>query len=434
MNPIKSRRSVRLICLIVVGVVIFWELLGKFRLTPFQVAVTNGHLATAALLVDKGADVNVRDWDGNTLLHWIFLHEVKSVHDLPPTNWLACASHDPDRGIFEQYLVTPPFEQTSRHRWDVNSLPQLFCFLLASGIDVKAKNRAGETVLQLLLEGKARREVFERPMMVRLLIAHGGNIDERDADGNTALHHVVAGEKSEYGDKVDELVAYGANVNVANSQGRTPLHVAVQSIGFWMNNNAVNALLRAKADVNARNAEGQTPLHMVALLPRATAPRGPLTATLLNFGANPNARDSLGRTPLHLFLSKPEDSGCILALINAGADLSAKDNTGKTPLHYLAGTKGDDPMEALWEVRLKFLGARVDLDSRDSEGNTPLMTAAKSGSMGVYAWLKEAGANLDATNNFGETPRQLYQLYSKTDEDQKEELLRQLADKVINSH
>jgi ankyrin repeat protein len=54
-----------------------------------------------------------------------------------------------------------------------------------------------------------------------------------------------------------------------------------------------------------------------------------------------------------------------------------------------------------------FSDAKVDFQARDKEGNTPLLIAAKTGTQDVFAWLEKKGANLDATNNQGESARVL---------------------------
>jgi ankyrin repeat protein len=54
-----------------------------------------------------------------------------------------------------------------------------------------------------------------------------------------------------------------------------------------------------------------------------------------------------------------------------------------------------------------FVAAKVDINARDNEGNTPLHLAAETGTKDVFDWLVQHGASLDATNNAGQTPREL---------------------------
>ena len=392
------------------------ETRNELGLTPLQVAVTKGHLAAAALLVDKGANVNARDPAGNSLLHQIFLRDIPTVHDLPPTNWLLRASRDPDKKTFNEYLVPPPVENTaeyewiSRHGWHQNELPQILCFLLACGIDVKATNNAGESVLQLLQEGKTSRDVFisigERPLIMHLLIAHGSELDRRDAEGNTALHRLANDSGADENDRLAEIIAGGANVNATNFAGRTPLHKAAERIWGWDlsdpgTNQPFQRLVYSKVNVDAQDNEGFTPLHVLAMT--HTSFKLKAIKLLLDAGANPDLRDKRGRTPTHLFLSGKwpwsEVSQGVRLLVKAGANLSAKDDAGKTPLHCLALTG------ATLDLDDEFIQANVDFQARDKNGNTPLHFAAKAGTRDCFDWLVKQGANLDATNNVGQTPR-----------------------------
>lgn len=54
-----------------------------------------------------------------------------------------------------------------------------------------------------------------------------------------------------------------------------------------------------------------------------------------------------------------------------------------------------------------FVDAKVDFQARDNEGNTPAIIAAKTGTKDVFDWLVKQGADLDLTNNQGETARLL---------------------------
>jgi ankyrin repeat protein len=424
------------------------EARNELGLTPLQVAVSKGHLAAAALLVDKGANLNVRDPDGNSLLHQIFLQDRFTVYDRPPTNWLAGLKAGPHKDEFIKYLTVGQYEQGP------NPVLQGTSFLLACGLDAQATNHAGQTVMQLVTDEKISRSVFffddDREKLIKLLSSAGGNVDQRDAEGNTALHRLANAVDANEVDRMKSLIAGGANVNATNHLGQTPLHKAAERIWGWDNNEdgdnePFQLLVKSGANVNARDNQGRTPLDVLmsadssfkeqatALLikagakpnqsdPEGMTPLHRVTASgdaftsgtvqsLLDSGANPNARDAQGRTPVHLLLTGEwpwRSAGDNLQkLADSGADFSAKDNNGKTPLHYLAALGGKSPLFFIRGIDQIFVNAKVDFNARDNDGDTPLHIAAKNGTRDVFDWLVKHGAGLDDTNHAGETPRLL---------------------------
>ncbi|MDB6064977.1 MAG: serine/threonine-protein phosphatase 6 regulatory ankyrin repeat subunit B-like isoform, partial [Pedosphaera sp.] len=181
--------------------------------------------------------------------------------------------------------------------------------------------------------------------------------------------------------------------------------------GWDMDEAGTNApfqlLLKSKANVNAQDNQGMTPLHVVAA--SESTFKKEATKALLEAGANPNLRDKQGRTAVHLFLGGKwpwsEARECIALLVSAGADLSLKDESGKTLLHYLAAMGNQTPLFFVRGITNTLAANKADLMVRDNEGNTPLHVAAKTGTYDVLDWLVKRGADLDATNNAGETPR-----------------------------
>lgn len=374
-------------------------------LTPFQVAVRNGRLASAALLADKGADVNARDPDGNTLLHQILLHGA-TVYDRPPTNWLARRSSEPRNEGYLKYLTVGRYEQGP------NPLLQTASFLLMCGLDATATNGAGRTAMSLATDPEISERLLlfdgEHSEVLKLLIMGGADVNERDADGYTALHR--AG-RDILADRVAALLSSMAEITITNRQGRTPLHTFAERIGGWDLRDGTaqpfQLLLKFKPDVNAQDNEGMTPLHVLAS--SDTSFKKEATHALLQAGANPNLRDKRGRMPAHIFLSGEwpwrDASECIQMLARAGADLSARDGHGRSLVHYLASLGKESPMQSFHGISNAVL--KLDLDAPDAAGDTPLHLAAKSGTGDVFNWLVERGANLDATNSAGETPRLL---------------------------
>jgi ankyrin repeat protein len=80
-------------------------------------------------------------------------------------------------------------------------------------------------------------------------------------------------------------------------------------------------------------------------------------------------------------------------------DINALDNMGWPPLVYACrGDKGEHPNKIL-----RLLKHGADIHVRSSKGKTALHCAAKAGFLKVIDVLIEKGANIDATDNNGET-------------------------------
>ena len=210
---------------------------------------------------------------------------------------------------------------------------------------------------------------------------------------------------------------HGGNLDATNAQGQTPLHLVIPGVNewpmYWPENggpyNSLLLLLQADMNVNIQDANGRTPLHVLAS--EHNSFEADTTKALLMADANPNLPDRHGRTPTHLFLTGEwpwTDAGkCLGMLADAGANFSAQDDEGKTPLHYLANLKGQNPLFFIRGIDKIFIAAKVDFNVRDHAGNTPLHFAAQAESLDVFDWLVKQGANLDAPNNVGQTPRLL---------------------------
>lgn len=187
-------------------------------------------------------------------------------------------------------------------------------------------------------------------------------LEERDADGDTALIHAINGEHAQV---VNMLIAAGANIDTRNEAGATPLIWAIQSCE---SDEIPLDLLRHGADVTpVVEEEGYSALefaaeydmvnvlqailecgvgHLGEALHIACACNSPLcAAALLEAGADPNYRlsgDSEvgGMTPLMQCVSKAPHDGIVTALIQHGADVNATDNMGWNTLMWM--TRADD--------------------------------------------------------------------------------------------
>lgn len=233
------------------------------------------------------------------------------------------------------------------------------------------------------------------PEVIRLLIKAGADVNAGIKSGKvTPLYFAL--ERNENPDIISLLIKAGAKVNASDRRGRTPLHMAAAE----STPEVISVLLRSGANLSARNEEGWTPLHYSAAYnsdPEATS-------ALLEAGADIHSKDRVNRTPLHqaagwtgswrLGWTEGGNPPAIRVLLQSGADPNAVSERG----HVLAvACKGSSLRH--------FVYGGVDVNTVLNQGNSLLHVAcATNVSRSTLNILINAGANLDAKNEFGETP------------------------------
>jgi len=155
---------------------------------------------------------------------------------------------------------------------------------------------------------------------VREVLASGVDVDAKDRKGRTALQRAVwRGHK----DAVELLIEKGADVNAKFPNHITALHLVADK-GYQ---DLAELLISKGAEVDAKTKDGLTPLFMA--LSRNHIDMAKL---LLKHGANP--KDPCGpyrETPLHMAV-RTRDKDLVAQLIAQGADVNAKTEDDYTPL------------------------------------------------------------------------------------------------------
>jgi ankyrin repeat protein len=242
------------------------------------------------------------------------------------------------------------------------------------------------------------------PALAALLAKSHADVNERSADGTTALHWAVYNNDVEL---VARLLAAGAEVEAANDYHATPLSEAAV-IG---NPQVLRKLLDAGADVGAKNADGQTALMVIARTSNVEAAK-----LLLKRGARVNEHeDWRGQTPL-MWAAAEGQPPMVKLLIQHGADVNARSRVnewerqvtaeprmqarptgGFTPLLYAARRGCAECAELL-------IKAGADVNLTDPDGVTPLLLASLNFSFDTAALLVKHGADVDRWDIWGRSP------------------------------
>ena len=269
--------------------------------------------AVRSLLAQK-ADVNERQGDGATALHWAAHWNDRETAELLIQAG-ASVNGANDHGVTPLLLAC------------VNGSAPMVETLLRAGADPNVALPTGETPLM-----KASRT--GNAETVKFLLAAGADVNARESrQGQTALMWATA---QRHTGVVRALLAGGADVKVNSNGGFSALFFAAR-VG---DQESVQALLAAGADVNAA----------------VSGDGGPGVSTRYqNIGAIDAAKSSAtGMTPLVIASANGHETLSLFLLEN-GADPNAADPNGFTAMHY-AIQKGASHIAA---VQLDSLDARA---------------------------------------------------------------------------
>ena len=425
----------------------------NFNRTLLHIAVQKGCFKTTSLLLQYGADGDIRDDFGCTPLHYacksggekivrLLIKPVQRLYEenLEGLNALDVAAYNGWLNIVEILLNEGNYKVTRRADKSRKSALHYAC--------QKRRLRVAEYLLEKNNNGKDFKDEEERtPLfyaveagdddMVTILLEKGSSIKQTDKNNMTPLHIAC---KYGFVEITKAILATEEGKTIVNSTVKNqtnPLFLAIDNdhseiadLLFQNEYGNVESLEGERVNENEPQLEddkGETPMHLASYSGSVKAiqylclkgfnpktvdssERTTLHHAMIN-GAkidmiqyllqqcqvNVNARDKRKQTALHLAAKYNKEKDIIVILINYGADTNAKDVDDRAPLHLAASNGSHTVLVVLIEYK-------VVIDVKDVDNRTPLHYACQNGHSDSVNFLTESGANIAAHDNFGVSP------------------------------
>ena len=342
------------------------------EMTPLAWSVTHGQTEATRLLIENGADVNMKDDNGSTPLHGAAVFGRADVAKLLVENGANLQVRNDDGGTPADALHLD---------WGTTAFIGGMV-----GVEVKDEIAVMQTGRNEIAKLFGVKEFDSKDIS-----------SDQDLSGSVFIGNLAA---------VKQALTDGADPDAMDPQsGSTMLSIAA----LMGHTEIVALLLEHGADVNAKSRDGGTALHAAAFLGRAEA-----TKLLLEKGADTTLRNNKGSTAIDGAKLDWEFTKVIISMIKIEVD-EAEVKAGRTKVIELLSEQPNKASEShnLWKAAAAgdlsaikdALDDSADLNAQDPQfGITPLAWAALMGHTKAAALLLENGVDINVRNRDGATP------------------------------
>ena len=256
--------------------------------------------------------------------------------------------------------------------------------------EVKAALEAGADVNEARAMKFAIRRGQEK--LLELLLKHGADVSGEKGSRYLVFaflnYPITLKKRSNYNEIIRLLLSHGANINERDSKQRTPLMRTVDPLFEGLEERLL-LMLKYGADVNAQDEKGRTPLMYALRTYNRRRKENNVVPLLIENGTDLTLRDIYGFTASDYarFYEAPSDvRRCIDSAPQNPAEDTARNNhtPGGNLLHCILRLRwlyflaqGNDDRD-IKELMQRLITSGIEVNALDSKGCTPLMRAMKS--------------------------------------------------------
>ncbi len=409
--------------------------------TPLINAAQNSHGAVIDILIASGADVNAVTNDNESA---IYIASIGGYDHLVQRLMDAGARHpmgDASKPVLKNTWGEHEFLAACRE----GHLPAIRYYLQLDGFDINQLYSGGEKTQ--LITGLYLAAGYGQHTVVKMLLNAGADPNVRVYSGKTPL---INAAQYSHGAVIDTLIASGADVNAVTGNNDSAIYVA--SIGGY--DHLVQRLMDAGArhpmedaskpvlknrwgeheflaacreghlpairyylqldgfDINQLYSGGENYLPYTGLYLAAGYGQHTVVKMLLNAGADPNVRVCSGKTPL-INAAQNSHGAVIDTLIASGADVNAVTDDNESAI-YVASIGGYDQLV----LRLMDAGARHPMEDaskpvlKNTWGEHEFLAACREGHLpAIRYYIQLDGFAIDQLYSGGEKKRLMTGLY-----------------------
>ena len=347
---------------------------------PLHIAVQNNSLDAVEVLLAHKADVNAIDKNGKTALHHVADCKERTIEscetikllikrqvninaqDCLGNTALFYATKNKGFQIIQALLDAKVnvFLQNS------NKISDLAVVLKTIEAEIIGCNKESADIITNIL----RQIVALNPQykLINLVIKHDLcnvlkklillfkektikiDLDQQDAEGNTALHHAILNRNENI---IKILLLEAINRDITNNAGMAVIHYASQAT---QDIKLVELLLNYCATVNVTDKKGYTPLIYAIKANNIKA-----IELLIDAGSDVNFKDNNDNTPLHFAVMFASEDA-IKLLLTRGADVCLANKSGKNPFHLAIDLGFKSAVKNLYDNGKEKLSITVDND------------------------------------------------------------------------